>query len=88
MQIDHPDQLRIYYSNSNKFREESVSAPLLINDQRSNVKVLLTGSFAHWVRLDTGDRVGMATIYRLKISSYFYPPLLLGPKEIGELFSA
>ncbi len=88
MQIDHPDHLRVYYSNSNKFREDAVSAPRLINEQRANVKVSLTGTFANVLRLDTGDRAGTAKIYRVKISSYFHAPLTLEPKEIVELFTA
>lgn len=88
MQIDHPDHLRVYYSNLNTFREEAVSAPQPISEQRSNVKVSLTGTFANVLRLDTGERAGTAKIYRVRISSYFHAPLTLEPKEIVELFTA
>ena len=88
MQIDHPDKIRVFYANINKFREEAVSPPLLINGQRSTIKVPLTGIFAAFLRIDTGDQAGTAKIYQVKISSYFHAPLLLGPEEIGQLFVA
>ncbi len=88
MQVDHPDKIRVFYANINKFREETASPPLLINGQRSTIKVPLTGIFAAFLRIDTGDQTGTAKIYQVKIFSYFHAPLLLGPKEIGQLFVA
>ncbi len=86
MEIDHPDQLKVYYSNSGTFREEATSAPVPIGEQRSKIQVRLTGSFVNFLRVDTGDRAGAAKIYQMKVSSYYHQPLLLGANEISRLF--
>ena len=88
MEIDHPDLLKVYYSNSKSFREEASSAPLHINQQRSKVKVSLGNSFANLIRIDPGDQKGIVKIYQLKISSYFSPPLVFDPNQIADLFTA
>lgn len=87
LEIDHPDQLRVYYSHSRMFREEAAAAPQPIPQQRDKVKVLLTGSFASYLRFDTGGQPGRTKIYEIRIFSYFHDPLRLGPKEIGERFA-
>ncbi|MFH0781353.1 MAG: acyltransferase [Pseudomonadota bacterium] len=88
IQTDHPDQLKIYYSNSGTFREEDTSAPVPISEQRSKIQVLFTGSFIKYLRIDTGDQAGIAKIYQMKVSSYHHQPLVLGPNEISRLFAA
>ncbi len=88
MEIDHPDQLRVYHSLSRVFRETSVTTAQIIPTQRGKVKVLLTGSFAGYLRLDTGGQPGKTKIYTLRVSSYFHPPLDLGPEDLVQRFAA
>jgi len=85
---DQPDLLRVFYSHSGKFSGGAVSEPVLISEQRSKVKVLLTGSYAGFLRIDTTEQTGRVKIYQLKVVSYFHSPLLLGPNEIGQAFTA
>lgn len=88
MEIDHPDLLRVYYSNSKKFREDAASALLPIGRERANVKVSLGSGLVNYIRIDTGGQKGTAKIYQVTVFSYFHAPLRLGPKEIGGLFVA
>lgn len=88
LEIDHPDHLRVYHSPSRVFREESAAALQPIPLQRAKVRVLLTGSFASYLRFDTGGQPGRTKIYGIRVLSYFHAPLQLGPKEIGERFVA
>jgi hypothetical protein len=52
------------------------------------VKVSLGNNSANLLRIDTGDFKGTAKIYQIKIASYFSTPLVLGPNEIADLFTA
>ena len=88
MEIDHPDLLRVYYSNSKNFREDAASALLPISRERANVKASLGSGLVNYIRIDTGGQKGTAKIYQVTLFSYFHAPLRLGPKEIGELFIA
>ena len=88
IQTDHRDQLHVYYSQADKFYEEAVSEPVPIGEQRAKVKVVLSGSFASFLRIDTGEQIGTAKIFQIKVMSYFHQPLLLGPSEIGQRFVA
>ncbi len=88
MEIDHPDQLRVYHSLSRDFRETAATTAQTIPTQRGKVKVLLTGSFAGYLRLDTGGQPGKTKIYTVRVSSYFHPPLDFGPEDLVERFAA
>lgn len=88
IQTDRPDQLRVFYSNSGKFREEDASASLPINEQRSKIKVSMNSGYTNFLRVDTGGQFATAKIFQLKVFSYFHTPLLLGPSEIIERFAA
>ena len=88
MQIDQPDQLRVFYSQSDKFHEGAASESVPISVQRSKVKVPLTGSFAGYLRIDTGEQVATTKIFAIKLISNFRTPRLLAPEEIGQLFVA
>lgn len=87
IESDHHDLLRVFHANSLRFREEAAAPPVSMTLQRSSVKILLNSSFSNFLRIDTGEHKGTAKIYQLKVASYFSTPLLLGPKEIGTLFT-
>jgi len=86
LQSDHPDYLCIYYSNVDKFGEEAVSPPFLINEQRSKIKIPAFGKYVNYLRIDTGGHAGTVKIFQLKVISYFHAPLVLGPEELGKMF--
>jgi peptidoglycan/LPS O-acetylase OafA/YrhL len=88
MEIDHPDHLRVFHSLTRKFHEGAAAAPQPIPEQRAKIRVLLTGSFASYLRFDSGGRPGVTKIYQMRVHSYFHAPLLLGPKDIGARFVA
>lgn len=88
MEIDHPDHLRVFHSLSRMFHEGAAAAPQPIPEQRAKIRVLLTGSFASYLRLDTGGRPGVTKIYGMRVHSYFHAPLSFGPQEIVARFVA
>lgn len=87
IEIDHPDSLKVYFSNSGKFRED-LSSPLLINQKRSKITVPLGNGFANYIRIDTGAQKGSAKIFQIKVLSFFNDPLLLTPMEISSQFAS
>ncbi len=87
MEIDHPDSVKLYFSSSKKFSELKTSRSFRSGPKRSVIKISLEPNYANYVRLDTGDFTGTAKIYRMEISSFFCPSLLLGPKEIAAQFA-
>jgi len=84
---DHPDLLRLFHANSLRFREEAAAPPVSMSRQRTPIKISLNSSFSNFLRIDIGEQKGTVKIYQLKVASYFSGPLLLGPKEIGSLFT-
>lgn len=87
MQLDHRDQIQVFYSLSQDFREGMATAPLTFHGPRSQARIILTGTFASFLRLDIGSLPGTATIYRIKVTSLFHSPVVLGPAEISRRFN-
>ena len=86
IESDHRDNLQVFYSNNGTFLQDKASRTFPIKTKRSTIKIPFTGIFSTFLRIDTGNRIGTVKIYQVKISSYFHSSLVLGPKEIGQLF--
>jgi peptidoglycan/LPS O-acetylase OafA/YrhL len=88
LEIDHPDQLSVFYSQSPIYSELAVSKPMLLEPGRGKIKVLMQGAFGNFLRFDIGEKKGITRIYEIKVTSWFHAPRILQPAEIKKMFIA
>ena len=87
LELDHPDHLKVYHTNSGPFTEKKSSSPQTAPPSRAEVRIDLGSAFSNRLRIDLGDHKGTVKLFEIKIISYFDRPLILGPAQILERFT-
>ena len=87
IEIDHPDQIDVYYGAVDHFTGEEVySVDVETIGTRHILKIPMHNEMARRVRLDLGLKPGKIKLYSMEFRSYFGESIRMDAEEIHKLF--